>query len=260
MPTTVLITGASSGIGYEFAKVCAEHKYDLVLVARRKVQLEKIKEDFEHAFEIAVTVLPFDLANPSAPDEIFNFLNRKGITVDILFNNAGFGDFGPFADADWKKLSDMIQVNIAAVTYLTKLFLPGMIKRRQGKILNIASTAAFGPGPLMAVYYATKGFVLSFTEALAKELQGTGVTCTVLCPGPTATGFQALAGSKQSRLVSGKKLPTARQVAEFGFDAIFKGKVVAIPGVINSLLVQLPRFLPRKTVTDLVYKIQESKK
>ncbi len=260
MRFNALITGASSGIGYEFAKICAEHGHDLILVARREEKLQAVKQDFERAFKIKVTVLPYDLSKPTAPEEIFNSLKRQQIPIDILVNNAGFGDFGLFVGADWKKLSEMIQVNITALTHLTKLFLPGMIERKSGKILNIASTAAFGAGPLMAVYYATKGYVLQLSEALARELQRTGVTVTVLCPGPTETGFQAVAGSQQSKLVQGKKIPTARDVAQFGFDAMNKGKVVAVHGLMNSLLVQVTRFLPRKAVVELVYKIQESKK
>lgn len=260
MKLNALITGASSGIGYEFAKVCAEKGHDLILVARREDKLQAMKQDLERAFGIKVSLLPFDLSKPSVPDEIFNSLDRQQIPVDILVNNAGFGDFGSFADADWKKLSEMIQVNITALTHLTKLFLPGMIIRKSGKVLNIASTAAFGAGPLMAVYYATKGYVLQLSEALAKELQGTGVTVTVVCPGPTETGFQAVAGSRQSKLVQGKKLPTARDVAEFGYQAMMRGETVAVHGLVNSLLVQVTRFLPRKAVVELVYKIQESKK
>lgn len=260
MKFNVLVTGASSGIGYEFAKICAEKGQDLILVARSEEKLLAMKQDFERAFGIKVIVLPYDLSKPNAPDEICSTLNRQQIPVDVLVNNAGFGDFGPFAGADWKKLSEMIQVNITALTHLTKLFLPGMVERKQGKILNIASTAAFGAGPLMAVYYATKGYVLQLSEALAKELQGSGVTVTVLCPGPTPTGFQDVAGSKQSKLFKGKRLPTAREVAQYGYSAMMKGQTVAVHGLVNSLLVQVTRFLPRKAVTGLVYEIQKSKK
>ena len=177
----------------------------------------------------------------------------------MLVNNAGFGDFGEFADASPERLDQMIELNVGSLTRLSRTYLPAMLERGSGHVLNVASTAAFQPGPLMAVYYATKAYVLSFSEALAEETRGTGVTVTALCPGPTASGFQAGAAMEQSRLVHGRKLPTAASVAAYGVKAMQRGDVVAVPGFGNKVLAASVRFSPRPVIRRMVHKMQEAR-
>lgn len=257
MPKTVLITGASGGIGYELAKLFAQNRDNLVLVARSENKLNEIKRNFEQNYQVIVKVLSKDLSQPNVAAQIFNELERERIEIDVLINNAGFGNFGEFVDSSWEKESDMMQVNMIALTQMTKLFLKEMVERRRGKIVNVASTAAFQPGPLMAVYYATKAYVLSFSEAIANELEGTGVTVTALCPGATESGFQQASAMEESRLVKGRKLPTAEAVAKYAYKAMEKGEVVAIHGLFNWIAANIIRFLPRKVVTDVVRTMQE---
>src|SRR6185437_5799013 len=209
---------ASSGIGYALARVFAQHGYDLVLVARRREALEALASELSSQFHISAQVLTQDLSAIDAPLEISEELHRRGILVDVLVNNAGFGIQGPFVEADETTQLQVMQVNIVALTRLTRLLLPGMLQRGYGRILNVASTAAFLPGPLMAIYYASKAYVLSFSEAIANELAGTGVTVTVLAPGPTASGFQAAASLEDSKLVAGKTLATSRDVAFAAYE------------------------------------------
>ena len=248
MRKTVLITGASSGLGVEFAKIHAAKGDNLVLVARGKDKMNLLKTEIEKRFDISVYVIGRDLSEPSAPKTIFNELKTQKIHIDYLINNAGFGDFGLFAQSNWEKQVQMINLNITALAYLTRLFLPGMIKNKSGRILNIASTAAFQPGPTMSVYFATKAFVLSFSEALANELKGTGVTVTALCPGATATGFKSTASLDNSALFKGK-VANSKSVAEFGYKAMMKGKSVVIHGFINKIMASSVRFAPRNIVT-----------
>ena len=254
---TALITGASGGIGYEFAKLFARDGYNLVLVARNEKKLIEIANKFKTMFGISVKVIAKDLASPTAPEEIFTELQKEGIKIQALVNNAGFATYGLFAETDLKTEVQMMQVNMACLTHLTKLFLKEMVKQREGKILNVASTAAFQPGPLMAVYYATKAYVLSFSEAIANEVQGTGVSVTVLCPGPTESDFQKRADMEQSKLVSGQKIMDAETVAEIGYRGLMNNQTVVIPGLKNQLLAQSVRVTPRKMVTKLVRKMQE---
>ena len=246
---TALITGASSGIGYELAKIFAADHHDLILVARNLDKLNGLKSELEGKYGIKAMVIPADLSIPHIADEIYYDLSNKEIEVDFLVNNAGLGDYGFFVDADWKKQAQMLQLNVVALTHLTKLFLRGMIERRNGKIMNVASTAAFQPGPLMAVYYATKAYVLHFSEALANEVKGTGVTVTTLCPGPTESGFRSAATMGASRMFKIMLVPTAADVARFGYRAMMKGQTVAIHGVLNYLLSFSVRFTPRSLVT-----------
>jgi uncharacterized protein len=260
MKNTALITGSSSGIGMEFARYHAAQKGDLVLAARGEKELTQLKAELEKQHGVKVRIFPVDLTEPGVLQDIFDTLQREGIDIDILINNAGFGDFGPFHTANWAKANTMIQLNITALTQLTHLFLPGMVKRRHGKILNVASTAAFFPGPLMAVYYATKHFVLSFSEGISEELKGTGVTVTALCPGPTASGFQAAADLGESKLVKGKKLPTSKEVAIYGYTSMKAGKVVAIHGLPNKFQAFLVRFLPRSVARSMVKGAQAAAK
>lgn len=254
---TSLITGASSGVGLELAKIHAAQKGDLVLVARSENKLLELKDELERQYNVKVTVLANDLSLPDIPQKVFEAVKAQNIQVDFLINNAGIGDYGFFHETDWVKDEMMIDLNIRAVTRLTKLFLPEMIARRSGKIMIVSSLAGFQPGPLMAVYFATKAYLLHFSEALANEVKDFGVTITTLCPGATDTGFQTAADMKDSKIAKADGLQTAKEVAEVGYKAMLKGKTVAIPGLKNNLLAFLTRFLPRKTLTQIVRNTQE---
>ena len=243
--TVALITGASGGIGYEFAKLLAKDCSTVILVARGKEKLVEVKKELELLAPVRVFVLPKDLAQAGAAEELFDEVEKEKLSVDILINNAGFGDHGAFVDTDWAKESDMLALNITALTHMTKLFLKGMIRRKRGRIVNVASAAAFQPGPFMAVYYASKAYVLSFSEAIANELKGTGVTVTVLCPGPTTTGFAQAAGAERSFLFRYRKPASPSDVARYGYNAMMKGKTVAIHGLLNKLLIMSTRLSPR---------------
>jgi uncharacterized protein len=254
---TALITGATSGIGLELANLFAKDGIDLVLVARNEKDLTKIKLTLEKVYDIRVTVCAWDLAKPDAADHIYELVSSKGIDIDYLVNNAGVGDFTPFIDSDAGKNFNLMSLNMIALTELTHLFLPYMKENEFGRILNVASTAAFQPGPLMAVYYASKAYVLSFSEAIAEELVGSGVAVTALCPGPVSTNFQKAAKLGKSRLFKFAKVMDAEAVAKVGFDAMNKGKVVVIPGFSNWFFAQLPRFLPRFLVRKIILSIQK---
>ena len=256
---TALVTGGSGGIGLELAKVLARHEFDLVLVARNRDTLEAAAGQLEGKYNVKVHVFAADLRRREAPQEICDFLHNENIAIDVLVNNAGFGLLGEFSEIDVTRELEMIQVNIAALTHLTKLFLQGMIKRRSGRVLNVASTAAFQPGPLMAVYYATKAYVLSFSEAIAEELRHTGVTITALCPGPTSTDFAATAEMTQSRLFTAFGVASAAEVAEYGYDAMIHGRRLAIPGLRNKIVAQANRFAPRALTARIARMAQESR-
>jgi uncharacterized protein len=253
---TALITGASSGIGLDLAKIFAEHQFDVILVARNQKKLEQLAQQLSSQHDVRAHVLPADLARPEAPAELFAELNRRNLRVDNLVNNAGFGAYGEFTHNNLDDELAMIQVNITSLTHLTKLALSGMLKRRHGRIMNVASTAGFQPGPLMAVYYATKAYVISFSEAIANELQGSGITVTCLCPGPTATEFAVRADMEKSRLFKMGKMGSY-PVALAGFRAMMAGKTLSIPGIRNKVLAQSVRFSPRKLVTAVARHIQE---
>src|SRR6266496_2673190 len=231
---TALVTGGSGGIGLELAKVLARNGFDLVLVSRTRDSLEAAAGQIEGKYDVKVHVFAADLRRREAPEAIFDFLHNENTAIDVLVNNAGFGLGGEFAETELTRELEMIQVNIAALTHLTKLFLPAMIKRRSGRILNVASTAAFQPGPLMSVYYATKAYVLSFSEAIAEELRDSGVTVTALCPGPTQTGFASAANMEASRLF-GNRVARSSDVARAGYDAMKRGTRVVVPGLRNKL-------------------------
>jgi short-subunit dehydrogenase len=257
MPTA-LITGASSGIGLELASLAAQDRHDLVLVARQRERLESVGRGLAEEYGVRVSVLAKDLGDPSAPADLGRELAGRHIEIDVLVNNAGFGVYGFFAQTSIDRELEMIQVNVAALTHLSKLVLPGMRKRRRGRILNVASTAAFQPGPIMAVYYATKAYVLSFSEALASECTGTGVTVTALCPGPTRTEFEGRSGSPEEIMVRKKGfLMSASDVAHEGWRGMKAGKRVVIPGFKNRLLVQAERVTPRRLVTAMSRRIRE---
>lgn len=254
---TALITGASSGLGYEFAKLFAQDRYNLILVARSEKPLTQLAAELSQKFNILVKILPKDLSRPEAPEEVFSVVKQEGISVDILINNAGFATYGFFAETDLTAELQMMQLNMVTLTHLTKLFLREMLQQKSGKILNVASTAAFQPGPLMAVYYATKAYVLSFSEALANEVKGSGVSVTALCPGPTESGFQKRAAMEQSKLVSGQKIMDAATVARIAYQGLTNKQVLVIPGFKNKLLAFSTRFLPRNMVTQAVRNTQE---
>ncbi|WNB91477.1 SDR family oxidoreductase [Bacillus sp. NEB1478] len=255
---TVLITGASSGIGLEFAKLFAKDHYHIVLNARNEAVLQEIADELRAKHGIQATVLAKDLSLPNSAEELTAELMAKNIQIDVLINNAGFAAYGSFEETSWKEEKDMLQVNIMALTTLTKQLLPAMIKRNSGKILNVASTAAFQPGPLMAVYYATKAYVLSFSEAISYELRNTNVTVTALCPGATSTNFEKRASLEQSRLFQSGAMG-ANEVALTGYKALMNEKHISIPGFKNKALAQLVRFLPRKAVLNIVHYVQDKK-
>ncbi len=254
---TVLITGASGGIGYELAKLFAHDRYTLVLVARNAERLAQVATDLQNQFGNTVRTVPLDLGSPAAPKFLFDQLQRENIPIDILINNAGFGAFGEFSAMPDEEILGQIQLNITALTHLTRLFLAPMLTRHHGRIMNVASTAAFQPGPLMAVYYATKAYVLSFSEALTNELRGSGVSVTCFCPGPTNTGFAKRAGSEGSRLFKQIGGMNAETVARDGYRGLMKDKTIVISGTQNWLVAESVRFAPRKMVTAISRWISE---
>jgi len=254
----VLITGASSGIGLDLAQLMAPN-FDLIITARNQNELEKLAREFETQHGNHVHVIPADLTQPEAPQQIFAEIERRGLPVDILINNAGFGSYGAFAESDPRTSLDMIEVNIAALTVLTRLALPGMIQRKRGRIMNVASTAGFQPGPLMAVYYATKAYVIMFSEAIANEMKGSGITVTCLCPGATATKFAGRANMEESRLFKLGAMKS-RDVAIAGYKGMMAGKGLVIPGVRNKTVAMSVRFSPRKLLTAISRSLQEKAK
>ncbi|MCC6371271.1 MAG: SDR family oxidoreductase [Bacteroidia bacterium] len=257
MKNTALITGASNGIGLELARVHASKGGNLVLVARSIDKLNALKTELETTYKISVYTIGKDLSRKNAAQEVFDELAKKNITVEYLMNNAGFGDYGMFYETDWNKEEQMINLNVTALVHFTKLFVKSMAANGKGKILNVASTASFQPGPGMAVYFATKAFVLSFSDAINNELSDKGVTVTALCPGATASGFQEAAAMQGSKLFEGKKLPTSKEVAEYGYAAMLKGKAVAIHGFMNMLIATSVRFSPRPIVLKITRKLMQ---
>lgn len=255
MKKTALVTGASGGIGLELARIFAAHGHNVIIVARSKDKLQQLQTELKGK-NVDVHLFVADLSNMQEVEALHAFVKQHNLQVDYLVNNAGFGEFGMFYETDWNKEAMMIDLNVKSLTYMTKLFLKDMLQRKQGRIMNVASTAAFVPGPTMAVYYATKAFVLSFSEAIANELENTGITVTALCPGATESGFQKAASLEESKLVKGKKLPTSAEVAQYGYDAIMNGTVVAIHGMKNKLLATSIRFTPRALVRKIVRSLQ----
>jgi short-subunit dehydrogenase len=253
---TALITGASFGIGMEFARIFAREGYNLVLVARNGDRLRQLASELEKAHGTRSLILATDLTEPGAAAYVLDQTTRADIQVDVLVNNAGFGQYGLFADSDLEECLRQIQLNVTTLTHLTRLYLPAMMERKTGSILNVASTAAFQPGPLMAVYFATKAYVLHFSEALANELRGSGITVTCLCPGATATEFHKRANATGMRLLKFGAMD-ACTVAEDGYRALLASRPVAISGFKNWLLAQSVRFSPRRLVTAIARKTQE---
>ena len=252
-----LITGASGGIGYELAKLFAKDHHNLVLVARNGSRLAQVADELQRQFGITVKTFALDLAEPAAPQSLFAQLQSAGVAVDILVNNAGYGRYGEFAEVSLEDNLGQIQLNVTALTELTKLFLGPMLERRSGKIMNVASTAGFQPGPLMAVYYATKAYVISFSEALANELADKGIVVTCLCPGATETGFAGRAGNDATRLFKNLRPMDAKAVARAGYRGLLKGKTLVIPGFRNWLVAESIRVSPRKMATAVSRWISE---
>lgn len=254
---TTLITGASGGIGAALAEVFAQNQHDCVLVARSQDKLEHLSHGLKIRHGVNTYVLVKDLVKPETPQEIFDELSGKGINIDILVNNAGFGTHGYFWEIPLQDELDELQVNIVALTRLTKLFVPGMIERGYGKVLNVSSMAAFQPGPLMAVYGASKAYVQSFSEAIANELNRTDVTVTALCPGFTKTSFQERAGMEHTRLTGARGMD-AETVAKIGYEGLMHGQAVVIPGISNRLMAWLSRVSPRNLVVRGARWMQEN--
>jgi uncharacterized protein len=252
---TALITGASSGIGLELARLFAKDHHNLVLVARGAGKLARVADELQRQFGISAKVVPLDLSANSAPQFLFDQLQREGIAIDILVNNAGYAVFGEFIKNPTEEELGQIHLNITALTHLTKLFVQPMLERHSGRIMNVASTAGFQPGPLMAVYYATKAYVISFSEALANELNGTGVSVTCLCPGVTDTGFQGRAGTENTLLFRALRPMAAKTVARDGYRGLMAGKTLIISGFRNWLLAESLRISPRKLVTAVSRKL-----
>ena len=257
MNKTALITGASSGIGLEFAREFAKNTIDVVLVARNEARLNEIAKELSTTYGIRTYVMATDLSKPDAAAGIFQRVKKENLFVEYLVNNAGFGDLALFADADWKKLESMISLNIMTLTQFCHLFVGEMKEKKRGRILNVASTAAFQPGPLMAVYYASKAYVLSFSEAINNELKDDGITVTALCPGPTLSGFWDASAASDSKLVKGKKIAASADVAMYGYKAMMRGKSVAIHGFMNRMMASSVKFVPRKLVIAIARKMTE---
>ncbi|MBN2003668.1 MAG: SDR family oxidoreductase [Anaerolineae bacterium] len=247
---TALITGASSGIGRELVPLFAQDGVNLVLVARDRGRLESLAADLRAKYNVNVTVVPQDLAQPTSPGVIYQTLKAQDITVDFLVNNAGTQVYGAIQDTDVTQQLSLIQVNLTALTHLTMLLLPEMLKRGGGRILNVASTGGFAPAPLNAIYCATKAYVLNFSEAIARDLEHTGVSVTCLCPGPTRTDFAQRAGIEDLRLFRLSSMDASR-VAQAGYAGMMKGKTTVVPGLFNKLMALSIRFTPRRIVTRL---------
>jgi short-subunit dehydrogenase len=249
---TALVTGASSGLGLELARCFARDGFDVALVARTEPALRALADVLSERHGVQTHVLPLDLSEDAAPDAVMAELASRGVTVDALVNSAGFTQFGPLAETDERTLDELVHVNVGALTRFTRLVLPGMLERGWGRIVNLASNAAFQPGPLMASYFASKAYVLSFSIAVNEEVRGSGVTVTALCPGPTASGFQVRGEMVESKLVVGRNLPSAEKVARWGFGVAMRGKPYAVHGVTWKAFAFATRFMPRTTAARLV--------
>ena len=253
---TALVTGAASGLGFEFAVLLAKDTYNLILV---DIDVEKLGiaiTNIRVIADVKIKIIIQDLSEASSSEEIIKQIGNT--PIDVLINNAGFGLFGKFSTTNWESESKMLQLHVYTTTYLTKLLLKRMEKHGSGKILNVSSLAAFQPGPLMSLYYASKAYILSFSEAIANELKGTGITVTALCPGQTNTGFQQVVAASASQNKIQFNMACPKAVAKYGYKAMLQGKTVAVPGQLNRLLSNIPRFIPRRLVTSLVRKLQES--
>jgi hypothetical protein len=259
MPGTALVTGASSGIGREFVKLAAKDRRDVILVARRRERLDELATELAARYGIVAETIAADLAESGAAANVFAEAERRRGPIEVLVNASGLGVHGFFRETPLERERETILVNVLALTELTKLGVQGMVERRRGRIINLASTAAFQPGPLMAVYYATKAYVLSFTEALAEELSGTGVTATALCPGPTLTEFQEKARMGDVPMFRSPLVLDAPTVALAGWEGARKGRRVVVPGLANRVLAAAARVSPRGIATKIARRIQETR-
>jgi len=253
-----LITGASGGIGHDLAILAAADGKNLVLVARSADKLDQLSETIRKNNKSEVIPIALDLSEEVGVNKLISEITLKDLNIDTLINNAGFGDFGDFAKADLTKNMEMIRLNISTLTQLSHFALQRMLKAGRGRILNVASTASFMPGPGMAVYYASKAYVLSFSEALTRELKGTGVSVTTLCPGPTDTSFASAAGLGKSLMHRMLPPATSMQVAKAGYKAMIKGRAIEIPGFVNKLSTMAPRFSPRSIIRNMIYGIHKN--
>ncbi len=254
MKNVALITGGANGIGFEFAKIAYRDGYDIALIDINAAGLEDRRNDLKSLGDGKVHCMAINLADNHAAQQIFDWLTKENLIVSLLFNNAGFGNFGYFKETSWEKDEAMLKVHMLTTTHLTKLLLPGMLARKEGRILNNASVAAFVPGPLMSTYHASKAYLLSFTQSLANELKGTGLSATVICPGMTKTGFAKANGNDDPNIKF--NIATPETVALFAYQAMMRGKSVAVPGFFNKLSAFLPRLLSRDRVTRMVGNIQ----
>jgi hypothetical protein len=255
MTKTALVTGAASGLGYELSLLLAKDGYNLILVDIDATNLKKVQSGLNSVYSCHIIIFVKDLSIPNVASEIMKEIGP--VSIDVLINNAGFGLFGTFSGTDWQRESDMLHLHILTTTHLTKLILDGMLKRGSGKILNMSSLAAFQPGPLMSIYYASKAYMLSFSEAIANELKGTGITVTALCPGPTKTSFQEVVSKSASNNKISFNMALPSDVALYGYQAMQKGKTLAIPGLVNKFISSLHRFVSRSMATRIVRNIQE---
>jgi uncharacterized protein len=255
-PGRALVTGASSGIGAELARVLAAHGHDVVLAARTEARLTALASELSARHGVAAEVVLADLADPAGPQRLVDALRARALDVHVLVNDAGVGHHGAFVEDDPKMQASLLQLNVVSLTLLTRLLLPDMVARRAGRILNVASTAAFVPGPFMAVYYASKAYVLSLSVALANELEGTGVTVTALCPGPTRTGFGTTAGVTGTKLFRSGVMDAAA-VARAGYAGMQAGKPIVVPGVRNRLLAGSSGLAPRSITARIARALQD---
>ena len=259
MNKTALITGASTGIGKEFAQIHAAKGGDLIIVARNEAKLNELKSELENKHSIKVNVISKDLTKPEAPKEIYDAVKGIGIEIDYLINNAGFGGHGKFYERAWQDDLNMINLNIVALTALTRLFLPDFVKRNSGKILNVSSTASFMPGPLQAVYFATKAYVTFFSNAIAEELHDTNITVTNLMPGATESEFAKVSGMDKTSLFN--KTASANSVALDGYNGMLEGKLDVVSGLTGSqkMMMSMLPFMPKKMKLKTVREMQEIK-
>ena len=247
---TAVVTGGASGIGLEFVKLLISDNYKVFVVDNSKKNLSELSSKLKLK---DIESIHQDLSKTDSPEKLYKILKKENI--DVLINNAGFGTFGKFYKTDWKKEKDMINLHVLNTTYLTKLFLRDMIKKNEGKILNISSVAAFQPGPLMSLYYATKAYILHFTEAISNEVKDKNISISVLCPGQTKTNFQKNVSSKRNKINFNTASPV--KVAKYGYESLKKNVTISVPGFWNNLIVFLVRILPRSTSTSIVRYIQE---
>ena len=252
-----LVTGASGGIGFDLARYAASDGYHVLMVARSEDQLKTNATAIARDYDVKALYFKADLSDYSQVVELINYIRKNELIIEILVNNAGFGDYGWFKETSWQKEHQMMQLNMVALTHLTKEVIPFMIKGGKGRVLNVSSVAGFFPGPRMAVYSATKAFVSSFSQALNYELKSDGITSTVLCPGPTRTGFADTAGMSESKLFNTMPLASSEKVARKGYKAMMKGKAMIIPGFSNKLMIRISKLIPGKWLGKMTLKIMK---